>query len=550
MFPSENFSALDCYFVILLMTTLLVVNLFICKHLWGMARVVVQKVDASRALLIALLAGYVVLLVFIGGYSTQFAPGSADEFAYLYQAETFLAGRVSNPVIADPDTFRMWPWCMYENAGRISSHYPPGWPATLASFMFFGVPGELVNLLLSLLVIGLFYSFASRFYDRKIVLLSCFVLASSPFFIFNALSTFSHVSVLVFFLCFLLFLHSENIGKRWYYAVFAGVFLGACFVTRYFTAVCLGALPLAWIFLARKEVPLTEGKEGFRARYKILFQIALGFLVVFSLNAFYNSSVTGNPFLEPLSHKFGGGEPFSVLGSELSYLWGRVLEPREWFQPIHREFFIWLTPLALFLYVTRLFQVRVLESVQYIEFIFVVVLLGHLFVFPWYPGEQFGPRYFFEVYPFFLLSVCCLTLPDKIDVSRWVWLSRASLLTIVQTHLILNVFFAMDIRREIISKQRLDRAISALQIEEAVIVTGEGVEPYSAETAIRAGLLRNDIDFKNDPLKVLMPSFDCTLVQESFPGKKIYRIERDILGLTPELALVCHDDERERESNL
>jgi hypothetical protein len=57
-------------------------------------------------------------------------PNSGDEYDYLFEARTFLAGRLWNPVPALPDLFAHF-HILFTN-GKWVAGYPPGWPLLLA----------------------------------------------------------------------------------------------------------------------------------------------------------------------------------------------------------------------------------------------------------------------------------------------------------------------------------------------------------------------------------------------------------------------------------
>ena len=74
-------------------------------------------------------------------------PNSGDEYGYLYQADTLLAGRFSNtPHPLQP--FFMTSHIL-ERGGRLFGVFPPGWPLIVAGAIRVGLPAWLLNPLLS-----------------------------------------------------------------------------------------------------------------------------------------------------------------------------------------------------------------------------------------------------------------------------------------------------------------------------------------------------------------------------------------------------------------
>ena len=70
--------------------------------------------------------------------SLRAIPFSADEYNYVFQAKTFLQGRMWNPLLPGHEFFAFY-WIV-EKGGKWLSSFPPGWPLLLASGRLLGLP--------------------------------------------------------------------------------------------------------------------------------------------------------------------------------------------------------------------------------------------------------------------------------------------------------------------------------------------------------------------------------------------------------------------------
>src|SRR4051812_47622802 len=85
----------------------------------------------AASLLLFLIVALVVLRSF---------PNSADEYGYLFAAETFLKGRLWNPAPPPPLDLFLEVTHIFAIDGKWVSQYPPGWPVVLAGLSLVGLP--------------------------------------------------------------------------------------------------------------------------------------------------------------------------------------------------------------------------------------------------------------------------------------------------------------------------------------------------------------------------------------------------------------------------
>jgi hypothetical protein len=169
-------------------------------------------------------------------------PNSANEYAYLFQAETFRLGRLWTPTNETQQAFSITD--ISERDGKWVARFPPGWAMLLAGADILGIPYWLVNPLLGALLLAAFFLLAADLYNRRIAYIAVGTLAVSPFFLFNAAAYFSHVATALFGVLFywqaIRFLRDGRTGD----ALLAGLFIGLAFLTRPYSAVII-SLPLA-----------------------------------------------------------------------------------------------------------------------------------------------------------------------------------------------------------------------------------------------------------------------------------------------------------------
>jgi len=83
--------------------------------------ILAAQVRAAGFLIIGTLFAASLLLVWV----LRAFPNSADEYGYIYEAETLLAGRLWNPLPPHSEFFTFLH--IFEKDGKWVREYPPGW---------------------------------------------------------------------------------------------------------------------------------------------------------------------------------------------------------------------------------------------------------------------------------------------------------------------------------------------------------------------------------------------------------------------------------------
>jgi 4-amino-4-deoxy-L-arabinose transferase-like glycosyltransferase len=289
--------------------------------------------------LVATVAAYLV-----AGRVFDHMPHVEDEMAYVWQAQALTQGKLSFPTPPDAKSL-MVPFIVDYNGQRFGK-YPPGWPMVLAFGLLLHVR-DWVNPILAGLGVWLTYRLGKKLFDERIALLAGFLTLTSPFFLLNSSSLFSHPWSLFLSLTFVLaWLDTFNsvrpegrAGRKaktfvefvslvfqefppgWMTICVAGLSLGLLALTRPLTAVGVG-LP----FFIHGVILLVRGDRAARIRV-----LAIGLLAVFvaALIPLWQFAVTGNPLLNPYTlwwpyDKVGFGPGFGSEPGGHNLTWARI----------------------------------------------------------------------------------------------------------------------------------------------------------------------------------------------------------------------------------
>ncbi|MBN1826014.1 MAG: glycosyltransferase family 39 protein [Candidatus Eisenbacteria bacterium] len=261
--------------------------------------------DNRFPLLLPLLA--LLLTVFYawlwGGRGYGFQPVVHDEFAYLFQAKSFLAGRLFFPPPPDRvafDAFHILTDPVY------ASKYPPGHALLLLPGSAAGIPwiGPLLASGLSLVLLGLL---AKRVIGAGGSLLLVFLFGIAPAQVESATTYLSQTGNLLFLLATLYFAARavERGGRA--NAALAGTALGLAWLTRPLNASVL-ALFLAALIGSRREArkALLRPAAIAAGGIPLLFLIGTGLA--------YNRAVTGSPLVTPWQLYARTSQPEDTFG--------------------------------------------------------------------------------------------------------------------------------------------------------------------------------------------------------------------------------------------
>jgi hypothetical protein len=204
-------------------------------------------------------------------------PNSADEYGFLFQADTFRHFRLWDAPPPDPVLFDQN--LVIARDGIWISQYLPVWPAVLALFEFMRLPPWLAAPACgALLLMMLWRCLRLECRSPALTVALLLVYASSGFFLLNSATYFSHcASSLIVVGSILCMLRAEHDGS-WRWPVATGVCFGLALLCRIDSAAMVGIAALAaWLEQGRRGRTLALGVIG--AAPLILALLAYDWLV-------------------------------------------------------------------------------------------------------------------------------------------------------------------------------------------------------------------------------------------------------------------------------
>jgi hypothetical protein len=467
---------------------------------------------SSATLLVFFLCGLSIALIAV--WVMRAFPNSADEYGYLFAAKTFLAGRLYNPMPPAYDLFSFSH--IIGKEGKWLSQYQPGWPLILAAGHSVGLPFWLITPLCGgALLVALAYLGVKDAGKLGAYIAVCFV-AVSPFFAFNAGSYFAHVPCAFFGLVFCYFAAQFLEKASVKTALLSGAAIGAVGLIRAFD-VLIFALPFAVEFLRKARW----------MHYQRLPFILLGGAPFLMALMYDNYLVTGNSFLQVMQW----GKPLLKIGFPSVDDDGHM----HYFSDMLRstflrfgEFFEWSSPAFLAMYGMAVCVKARRGYLRFYDCVFPAIVVAYM-AFPVSAGNRYGPRYYFEAYPFMAVTIGWFfaQLFDRPAQLRHLGFTKAMVGLAaghVMTSLVCFAMLTYFIR--IVVNERMDIYDQVMQndLHHAVVVLRTGTfGTYS--TAGVGELLRNGIDLNGEVIYARENMQRMGELRARFPDRKFYLYE-------------------------
>lgn len=429
-------------------------------------------------------------------------PNSADEYAYLFQAETLAQGRLWNEPTPLPEHFSFVH--IAQQDGKWLSRFPPGWPAMLAVFVWAGIPTWLLNPLLGLGVLGVVVLLFRELDVRHATPIAVAAMVSSPFFLFNGASYFCHMSCLacVIVAAWLAVRYRKN--QLLWEAAGVGLALGMAFTIRYFTTVLVG-IPLL--------VYLAVGQP--RRILRTILAVAAGAALPLALMLAYHGTITDSPWL--LVTRWI--DPTEGLGFIKGHTPARAVEAM--FLHLGR-LMIWASPALLVLLISIACSRKCQPWVWMACATFATSLLGYTLYYN-LGGNQYGPRFYFEGWALATLGVVVWAFREPAPAAQ-----RLPRFVVIFGLLAGAFVFPMLAYREyrvVAERMDLQRCVEHAELDNVVVIVSDGtgvtrgMPPYD--------LTRNGTSLDDDVLYVLDLGADTPgLIHAHFPDRDIYRYRR------------------------
>jgi hypothetical protein len=454
----------------------------------------------------ALSAIALALFLFVGGWVLDAFPNSGDELAYVLQAQTYAQGRLWVDPPPLEEAFQHFRFVVIGD--KWISQYAPGWAMVLAPFAALNLPLWIVNPLIGAATLAAFFVLARRYVSNEGAWIGALLLGASSFFIFNSSSYFAHSLTALFGVAFVLF-GSRYIERREIWcAIGAGACIGLMGLTRTQNAVIF-ALPFAAALAIRPD------------RRSGLLWFGLGgapFLVALLL---FNGVVTGNPLIAV--QNVTGNESFgapSLLTVTLAF---------------HRfaELFNWTSPVLVFGFAIAFFAALRRGKIEFSDWI-MPATIGAFLLYALYGGNQYGPRYYFEAWPFALLTILKTIDPILSGTKRGAganWISSA----VVASLLFAVAYVPVHLEREhnvVLERQDVyAQAESAGLTNSIVIIAGDvgTIRPMPPRDLVRNGLRIGE----QNVIYALDLGAQNESLRSQFPGRSLYRYSNGRLEALP-----------------
>jgi hypothetical protein len=480
----------------------------------------------ATAALIALACFAVSLAIGVG--VLQRFPNSGDEYASLFQAWTYAAGRFWNTAPPLPEFFETN--YISVDRGRAFGVFPPGWPLVLAGAARVGIAGWLVNPALGALTIWLVYLIGRRLDGAREGLVAAALVAVSPFFLFNTASYFAHPLCGVAVLSGVLAAMRYAERGRPLDALLLGLSLGAAVLTRYYTG-ALCAFPMLLI-VAR---PLNRFVRA-------VPWIVIGGLPFAGFLLFYNQAVSGSVWRLSLSgvslyrdHWFAGNwflRGFDMLGTHLL------------------RYVLWTPPAFIFVaagLAVAEFRARSADGSRRLDRSRgALVLAAAALVIGMFPyidrgGNQYGPRYYYEAFPLlavFVVSVLSARLRGCFEPSAVLPARRLAAVLGASVALVvpLTTFHVWQESRVVHERTDVYRQADRAGLRNAVVLLSGRVGRVRSMPA--ADLTRNGITWDAPVLYALDRGPDNAILGRRFPDRTLYRYEYDRAAGTGRLVVI------------
>jgi hypothetical protein len=439
-------------------------------------------------------------------------PNSADEYGYIYEAETFLAGRLWNPLPPHHEFFSFLH--VFEKDGKWVSEYPPGWSIMLAASRLLYLPYWLVCPIVGTVLLFAVWKLGQRQDGSLGGILAVLLAGSSPFFLFNAASYFNIVPTaamgILFCWAMLEFLDGPNVSN----ALCAGAALGMVGLIRSYDVVVF-AIPFAVQFLRVARL-----RHYALAPY--IIAAGLPFLAVLLLSQL---AITGSA-LTPVTT---WGYPKFKLGLFPSYESGEQTTPlmQLGFAVFNMvDLARWTSWILVVAYIVAFFWKSRTRQLCLLDLIFPWVVVAYL-LYVGLGGNRYGPRMYLIGYPFLVLTIVSVLTPvleNKSEPKRAVF-AGTLLSAHVATCIAVTIVFAIFFRDVVNARMNMYDQVAAQRLHNAVVIVHSGGGAYLPFTP--KDLTRNGIDIGDqDVIYALDIRGRMSELREMFPGRAFYIYSR------------------------
>jgi hypothetical protein len=462
----------------------------------GLTKMEAMMIDKQKQFLLIEITVIALVLFIIAFVVLQQFPNSSDEYVYLYQAKLLSKGKLWEQAHPIKESFA-FNHIAVKN-GISVGRFPVGWPLIISFFLALGLPAIVVNPVLALVTLFIFFKLAKKLYGAQVALWSLLIFSCSGFFLFNSASFFSHTACLLGTLIFVYCIHLYFDRDKIKYALLAGLALGFIMLIRNYTAVLL-FIPFFILLLYN---------YGFRI-FRLFIMIGLGALPCLLGFLWYNYAITGNPLL-----------PVTVWGFQnegLGFTNGHTaLKGIEHILRRFLMFIYWCSPVFLVLYFIFLWEkIRNRKERMKVpeDYFFICFIIGYFFYYE-IGGNQYGPRFYYEAFPFLILFILNGIFTKQKYFAK-LFLYAAFIVMVIKLPFI-------SYREHTIIDQHRDiyNLVKEKKISNAVVLIASGTSDIRPMPV--GDLTRNDPSFTNKVLYAIYDEKHNASLMNYYPDRSFY----------------------------
>lgn len=420
-------------------------------------------------------------------------PNSGDEYAYLFQAHTYLAGRLYNDV--PPLGQAMGANYLWVGNGKWVGQYPPGWPLVLALFGTLHLEWLANPVVVAATGVLVAWFCHKRGASDAAWLVGCLFLLS-PYSLFNAGSLFSHPLAALLATATALLLEEARRRDSIRVALIAGLCIGFLGLTRNVT--------VAAVLLAFLPFELRSLRGWWR-----LAAAGVGALPSAAALLWYQYRITGDP-MKPAY--WLAGRTVDHLYFDLPSIEKGIVNNNRAFGELE----LWVSPLLLLLWLVAFVMLLRARKITPADLIFPAGILVFCF-YPLHAGMRYGPRYFFDFWPLAMVTIgsVSVVLPSAFKHGFRQALIASICLSIVSWPMLAFIWHKVTLDR-----QELYNRVEEAHLDHAVVCVDASsgkLLPLPASDAVR-----NDIRSQAPVLYVRCNLAGPDAIHRAFPTRSVW----------------------------